>query len=145
MIRIGRSVEVRLVAADACGVCAGQIVIVVYVALCASHGRVSARQRETGRRVIERRVIPRRSVVALLAGLRESRTDVIRIRRSLEIFQVAAHASCRRQVVVIVDVALSTLQSRVRTGERESGVVVIKGGLCPRRCVVALLASLREP
>ena len=145
VIRIRRSVEIRLVAADACGVGTGQVVIVVHVALRASHGRVSARQRETGRRVIERRVIPRRSVVALLAGLRESRTDVIRIRRSLEIFQVAAHASCRRQVVVIVDVALSTLQSRVRTGEREPCVVVIKGGLCPRCCVVALLASLREP
>ena len=145
MIRIRCSLEILQVAVHAVRICAGQVVIVIDVTLCALHGAMRARQREAGRGVIEGRIIPRSGAVTLLAGLRESRTDVIRIRCALEIFQMAAHAGCRCQVVVIVDVALGTLQSRVRTGEREPRVVVIKGGLCPRRRVVALLTGLREP
>jgi hypothetical protein len=69
---------------------------------------------------------------------------VIRIGGALEIGQVAAHTRGRRQVVVIVDVALGALQRRVRAGQREAGIVVIKGGLRPRSRVVALLTGLRE-
>jgi len=83
--------------------------------------------------------------VALLAGLRETRRYVIRIRCSLEIFQVAADASRDRDVVVVIDVALCALQCRVRAGQRESRVVVIERGLSPCSRVVALLAGLREP
>ena len=101
------------------------------MALGALDGGVRAAQRESRRRVIECRIVPRRRVVALLASLRESRTDVIRVGRSLEILQVAAHAGCRRQVVVIVDVALGALQCRMRPCEREARIVVIKGRLCP--------------
>ena len=101
------------------------------MALGALYRGVRAGQRESGRRVIECRIVPRRGVVALLTGLRESRTDVIRVRRSLEIFQVAAHTGCRRQVVVVVDMALRALQCRMRPCEREARIVVIKGGLRP--------------
>ena len=146
VIRIGRSVEIRLVAADACGVCAGQIVIVVYVALCASHGRVSTSQRETGRRVIECCSRPRCGGVALLTRLRESRCHVVRIRRSLEVLQVTTDASRigAGQVVVAIHVALRALQRRVSAGQRETGRRVIERRVIPRSSVVALLAGLRE-
>ncbi len=67
-----------------------------------------SRQRETGSRVIEGRACPRGRVVALGAGLREAGLHVIRLRRALEILQVAADASCigTGQTVVIVDMAL---------------------------------------
>ncbi len=66
---------------------------------------------------------PGGSAVTLLAGLRESRTDVIRIRCALEIFQVATDASCVRagQVVVAIHVALRALQRGVRPSQREAG------------------------
>ena len=146
MIRIGRSVEIRLVAADACGVCAGQIVIVVYVALCASHGRVSTSQREARSRVIECCSRPRCGGVALLTRLRESRCHVVRIRRSLEVLQVTTDASRigAGQVVVAIHVALRALQRRVSAGQRETGRRVIERRVIPRSSVVALLAGLRE-
>jgi hypothetical protein len=52
--------------------------------------------------------------VALVAGLREVRSHVVRIRRSLEILQVARHAGGAAQVVVIVDVAIGTSARRYR-------------------------------
>ena len=42
--------------------------------------------------MIEIALGPGRGAVALLASLREIRTDVIRIRGALEVVQVAAHA-----------------------------------------------------
>ncbi len=44
--------------------------------------------------------------MALLAGLREVRRRVVRIRRALEILQVARDAGRRGDVVVVVDVAV---------------------------------------
>jgi hypothetical protein len=71
---------------------------------------------------------------------------MVRIRGALEIRQVAADAGgiCGRQVVVAVHVALSALQGRVRTGEREAGGRVVKRRIRPRNRGVALLASLRH-
>ena len=146
MIRIGGAVKVRLVAADACGVCAGQIVIVVYVALRAGNCRMRPSQRETGRRVIECCSRPRCGGVALLTRLRESRCHVVRIRRSLEVLQVTTDASRigAGQVVVAIHVALRALQRRVSAGQRETGRRVIERRVIPRSSVVALLAGLRE-
>ena len=144
MIRIGRTLEVLQVAVNARRIRIRQVVIVVHVAVRAGHGGVRPSQRESGGRVIEARTIPRSCVVTLLAGLRKARRYVIRVRRSLEILQVAADASRNRDVVVVVDVALGALQCRVRTGQRESRVVVIERGLRPCSRVVALLAGLRE-
>jgi len=145
VVRIRRGVEIVQVAADAGRVGSGQVVIVVDVAQGARNRRVRTGQWEAGRRVVKRRARPGGGVVTLFAGLRDARRDVIRIRGSLEILQVATYAGGRRQVVVVVDVALRALQRRVRAGQREACVVVIKGGLRPRRRVVALLTGLREP
>ena len=101
-------------------------------------------EREACRRVIKGGARPRRCVVALFAGLWEARTYVIRIGSALEIGQVAADARGRRQVVVIVDVALGTLQRGVCAGQREARVVVVERCLRPRSRVVALLAGLGE-
>jgi hypothetical protein len=144
--RIIRAIEIRQVAADASRVRAGQVVIAIHVALRALQGRVRAGQREARRRVIKGRIAPARGCVALLAGLREVGLHVIRVRRAVEIGQVAADAGGVRggQVVVVIDVALGALQGRVRAGQREAGGRVIEGRARPGRRVMALLAGLRE-
>ena len=116
MIRLCRSLKVLQVAAHASRVRTGQVVVVVHVALHALHSAMRARQRESGGRVIEIRARPGGGVVALRAGLRETRLHVIRLRSALEILQVAAHASRIRtgQAVVVVDVALHALHGRMR-------------------------------
>ena len=146
MIRIRRALEVFQMAADASGIRAGQVVVVVDVALGARDGCVGAGQWEAGGRVIEIRVRPRNRVMALLAGLREAGTDVIRIRRSLEILQVTVDAGRIRaaEVVVIVDVTLRALHRGMCARQRETSGRVIKSCVCPRDIVVALLTSLRE-
>ena len=94
-------------------------------------------QREAGAVVIERRIQPGRGAVALLAGLREIRRNVVRVGRALIVLQVARHAGRAVQVVVVVDVAIGALARRhgVQAGEREARVVVIERGVRPvRRC-----------
>ena len=104
---------------------AGQVVVVVDVAVGTRprRHRMRTRQRETGCAVIERRTLPRRRAVALLAGLREIRRDVIGVRRSLVVRQVTGHAGGTGQVVVVVDVTVNTRPRRygMRTGQREAG------------------------
>ena len=80
-----------------------------------------SRQGESGARMIERRIQPRGRVVALLAGLREVRGYVIRIRRALVVLQVARHAGRIRDAVIIVHVAVGTLprRHRVHAGKGE--------------------------
>ena len=146
MVGLRRTLEIFQVAADAGGIRAGQVVVAVHVALRALHRRVGPGQREAGGRVIKRRVQPTRRAVALLAGLREARTDVIGVRGPLEILQVAADTSCIRagQIVVAIHVALGALHAAVRAGQREAGGRVIKIRARPCRRVVALLAGLRK-
>ncbi len=107
---------------------------------------VQARQREPRGVVIKRGVQPCAGAVALLAGLRKIRCDVIGIGRALEVLQVASHASRARQVVVTVDMAIGagTRWHGMQAGEREAGAVVIKSGIQPGAGGMALLASLRE-
>jgi len=72
VIRIGGAVEIGQVAADAGRVGAGQVVVVVHMALRALQGGMRPSQREAGGRVIEGRVQPAGCAVALLTSLRES-------------------------------------------------------------------------
>jgi len=71
---------------------------------------------------------------------------VIRIRRALEIFQVAADTGRAIERVVAVGVTIRTSARRhgVLPGKREARAVVIKGRVHPVAGVVALGASLRE-
>ena len=109
-------------AADTSRVRARLVIVIVQVTLRALHGRMRAGQRKPGRRVIKSRARPRRRVVTLSTGLREAGLHVIRIRRALEVFQVAADAGGIRagQVVVVVDVTLGARNRRVRARQRET-------------------------
>ena len=71
---------------------------------------------------------------------------MVRIRRPVEIRQVATHAGCvgAAQVVVVVHMAKLALHRDVRPGEREARRGVIKRRIGPRGCVVALLAGRGE-
>ena len=146
VIRVRCAVKVRPVATHAGRVSSRQVVIAVHVALCALQRCMCTGQRESRRRVIEGRVAPSGGGVALLTGLREIRLHVVRIRRSLEIFQVAADAGSvgAGQIVVTIHVALRALQRRMRACERESRGRVIEGRVAPRCRSVALLARRRE-
>jgi|SRR5437763_400429 len=78
-------VVVRLMATDAGG--GGDVVVVIDVTvgtLARRHGMRTA-QREPGGAVVEGCIQPTGGAVTLLAGLREVRRHVIRIRRALEI------------------------------------------------------------
>ena len=96
------------------------------------HG-MRSRQHETCCRVIECCSSPGCCVVALLTGLRESTLNVIRIRSALVVLQMAGHAGCCRQVVVVVDVTIEALTWRngVRSRQRETCRRVIESRSCP--------------
>lgn len=67
---------------------------------------VRAGQRESRLAVIKHRIRPLNGVVADFAGLREFRRHVIRILGAVEVREVARHARCVVQLVVVVDVAV---------------------------------------
>ncbi len=115
--------------------CAIQRVIVVDVAIRALPRRhsVRSRQRESGAVVVECRIQPGSRVVTRGAGLREIRSCVIRIRRTLVILQVTGDAGRAVQVVVIVHVAIGALPRRhgVHSRQREGGQGMVKRGIRP--------------
>lgn len=123
---------------------AGKSVVIVDVAIgtLTRRNRMRARQRESGAVVIERSVQPGTRVVALLAGLREVRRNVIGIRRSLKIFQVARHAGRAGQVVIVVDVTIRALtrRNRMRSGQRKACAGMVELRVQPVIETVALLA-----
>lgn len=128
-----RIVVVRLVAADAGG--AGNVVIAVDMAIGAltrRHG-MRSRQCEAGSGMVEYRIRPQHRVMALLAGLREPRRDVVGIRRRLIIFQVATYARRGGDVVIAIDVAIGTQPRRhgVSPGKREAGRRVVEHRVRP--------------
>ena len=93
---------------------------------------MSAGQRPSSRRVIERRRVPVRGRMTNLALLREAGRRVVRIVRALEVFQVAADASRAAQVVVPVGMALSARHADMRSREREASLGVIESRRLPR-------------
>jgi hypothetical protein len=109
VIWVVRSLVIGLVTAETVG---GDCrVVVVHVTACAGYRCVSTGQRETCVVVIETCRAPRRRAVTDFALLRETRGNMVRVVRSLEIIEVAANAGCIRKVVVPVRVALTALQA----------------------------------
>src|ERR1019366_2535988 len=100
-------------------------------------------------RVVEGRVQPVRRAVTVLARRRKELwlCRWARIGCVVVIRLVAADTSGGQRGVVVVDVAVGALarRNRVRSGQREWGVVVVEGGISPNRGVVAQLTLLREP
>ena len=146
MVGIGGVLEIREVARHAGVGC--QRVVVVDVTIGALPGRhgVHSREREVGEVVVERRIRPVAGVVALVASLREIRSDVVRIRRALEIFQVATHAARAVQRVVVVDMAIGALarRNRVHAGQSESSRGVVELSIGPLHYVMTLFACRGE-
>ena len=144
--RRGRIVVVGLMARHARR--RGDVVVVVNVAIrtLARRNRVRAGQRESRLRVIKSCRLPSRSIVASVASLREASGHVIRVRRVVEILQVARDASGAGQVVVIVDMAVRALprRHRVRAGQSEVHHRVIESRRGPGHRGMALLAGRGE-
>jgi len=93
---------------------ARKVVIVIDVAVGTLTGWhcVRAGQGKAGAVVIKCRVQPRRGVVALIATLREIRRHMVRVRRSLIVFQVTTHAGRSSQIVIVGHVAIGALPWR---------------------------------
>ena len=146
VVRIRGSLIVLQVAAYAGRAVQRVIVVDVTIRTCARWNRVHSSERETCGVVIEGRVHPVGSVVTGFAGLREVCGGVIRIRRTLEVFQVARDARRAVKSVVPVDVAIGAGSGRngVQSRQRKSGSRVIELAVRPLHGVVALLASCRK-
>lgn len=69
-------------------------------------------QREVDRVVVERRRRPPCRGMALLAGLRKVRRNVVGVRSALEVLQVTSDTRRTGEVVVIVAVAVGALPRR---------------------------------
>lgn len=82
--------------------------------------------------------------MAHLALLRQPGSSVVRIGRSLEVFQVTGNAGSRGQVVISVGVALRALHLRVRASQRECRLGMIERSWLPRRSRMADFALLRH-
>ena len=126
--RRGGLVVIGLMAAHAGG--AAQVVVVIDVAIRALPRRhdVRSRERKSGAVVIEGCVQPGARAVALIAGLREIRGHMVRIRRALIVSQVATDARGAGQVVIVVLVAIRALPGwhGVQSRQRKTGGGVIK-------------------
>jgi hypothetical protein len=82
--------------------------------------------------------------VALSAIVVEITSNVVRIRRLLEIRLVALVAVCIRQLIVAAGVTWLALRSNVRSGQRKLGCVMVERRRCPIRRWVALRAIMVE-
>ena len=118
-----------------------QIVIVVCVAGSAGNVGVSVGKQESGSAVIEDRRIPADGVVAsgaVRSGEGRTRGRMRGISGLLPGGEVTILACARRQVVIVVDVALLAGNVGVPVGKQESGGAVIK--FCAKPAVEAVAA-----
>ena len=143
VVRAGGLLEIGQVAAGALERRRG--VVAVHMTLCAVHGRVRAGEREPCRGVVEFSALPVGCVVAGLARRGESALDVVRIRRLVEIRQVAARAIHGCAGEPAVHVALRALHAGVGAGEgKRREFVVIEGCVLPCGRRMTLRAIVRE-
>jgi len=117
------------------------------MALHTSGRRMSTGQRKGClRRVIEGRRRPAGSGVAQRTGLWESGSDVVRVRRRLEVLQMAGLTRRTQRRVLVIHMTRSAGDRCVFPGQWESRAgVVVECRRNPRRGCVACLAVLREP
>lgn len=92
--------------------------------------------------MVEGGIQPIGCVVTLRTIRWEVAGNVVRVRRALKIFQMAAHTSGGGQVVIVIDVAVGAFPRRHRmsTCQQETGGGVIKLGIQPVVGAVAALA-----
>ena len=142
MIRIGRLLEIRLMAGVA--ICIDQLVVVVDVALHTLSGDVCPGQRKLRCVMIKRRGPPRRRRMALCACLRITKGYMIGIRRTCKVRSVTIHTICWKPGVLIVRVTVFACYSAMCTCQRKLCRVVIKGRWSPDSRGVTSLALVRE-
>ena len=119
----------------------GQVEISTRVALVALQLGMPAGERESDSGVVETRGLPSCSSMALLASLRQSKRNVIRVVCLLEVGQVTAYAGCRCAFVPSSHMTSRAVQGRVHSGQGEpSELQVVKGCTQPGVDGVALLA-----
>jgi hypothetical protein len=121
---------------------ATQVVVSIRMALRAPYAGMCPCQWKPSLRMIEGRRLPCCCGVTNFALLRKSRRDVIRIRGSLKILQVAGHTRSRRQVVVPVRVALRASHMCVGPSQWECGFRVVESCRLPTRGGVTHFALL---
>lgn len=143
VVRLRSALEVPEVAIYADRVGAGQVVVVIDMAVRAWRRHVSARQRETGCRVIEIRSCPVRGGMALLTGLRDAGLGVVRVIGFVEVRKVATDAGSVGDGVVVVDVAGFAADGSVGTGQRPTLRRVAKVDVGPLSGVMAHRAGRR--
>lgn len=118
---------------------------IVHVAGCTRDRRMLARQRELRRGgVIEGCSLPLRGCVAQGATLREARGYVIRVRRLLEVWKVAAFTGHGCSLEHVVHMAGRADYRRVFPRKREPRGCVIKLRTLPLRRRVTCFAGLWE-
>ena len=90
--------------------------------------------------------LPGCGVVTQIASLRKSLRDVVRIRRALEILEVARHACVGGQVVIVVRVAIGagSRRNRVHPRQREVDARMVKGCRRPASRRMTCVAGGRE-
>lgn len=124
VIRIRRALVVHLVTAIAVGGDSG--VVFVHVATCTRHGGVRTGQRERSVVMVEGGRSPCRRAVAHIALLWEPGGNMIRIRRSGKVGEVARHACRVRQAVVRRSVTLAALQGSMGSRQWPPGRGVVE-------------------
>ena len=97
----------------------------------ACHGGVCSCQRERSVVVVERSPCPRCGCVARLASGREASCCMIRICRPIPVLLVASVTGGGKRRVVVIGVALRTLNRCVGSAQRERRVVAVERGRTP--------------
>ena len=120
------------------------LIVVIDVAESASSRDVRAGQRETRLRMVEGGWLPRRRIMANVAGLRETSSHVVGILSALEVRQVAGNAGRDRDVVVVIEVAAGAGRGDVKARERPASGRVVELSVGPENGIVALFAGGRE-
>ena len=104
-----------------------ELVVIVNVTLGARRSCVLAGQSPAGRCMIELAVRPQHVVVAVFACGRETQSHMIHRRLRIVVSGlVAGHARRAGQFVVVINMAQCTLQRRMRSGQREASLRVVK-------------------